>query len=385
MQNSGTIIVPANLGAQSLTLDCNFINFGTIDAETNSVLNVLYGSSGEVLYGDDQPAPMFESGTIFDGPGTVDLTSGGPIDCGGNLTVNGTLDFNSDQQGNVIWTGSGLLSWSSGGFTESTFAPGFRVKISGTGAKTITGTCTNQGSVCWLGGGSVSFPNSNAFFNGGLFQVTTDGVWSGMNLQNQSSGTFRQLAGSFSLQSFTNSGTVDLKSGTLNVAGAFLSGSNSTYQVTLGGSTAGSGFNQLNAQSVTLNGSLQVTLTNGFLPSSGNSFVIVSDSSQSGAFSSTSLPAVGNGATMDVRYLPTSLVLDVVPAFFGLTNAAYTNGSFQFSLNGNAASAYDIQASTNLFDWVTIGTNSPFTGSVNFMDTNAANSSRRFYRARIFP
>ncbi len=385
VQNYGTISVPPGLGSNSLTINCNFANYGALAVGTNSELTVSNDVNGSQAY---------IHGSIFDGAGTIDL-AGPSSDNPASLAFNGVLTVNAtivvDQviiSGPSTWEGPGMLRWLGGAFGNVTFAPNFHVIITGSDDKALSGLCTNQGTVEWTNdaGSFGSGPIFDAtFVNQGLLMVESDGSWDGIDIQNQSGGTFRQLAGSFSLQSLTNSGTVDLKNGTLNVAGDFFSGSSSTYEVTLGGNTAGSGFNQINAQTLTLNGSLQVTLTNGFSPASGSSLVIASDSSQSGTFSSTSLPALGGGASMDVRYLPTSLILDIVPAFFGLTNAAYTNGSFQFSLNGNPASAYDVQASTNLIDWVTIGTNSPFTGSVNFMDTNAANSNRRFYRARIFP
>ena len=52
--------------------------------------------------------------------------------------------------------------------------------------------------------------------------------------------------------------------------------------------------------------------------------------------------------------------------------------------SGPAAAAYDIQVSTNLTDWTTIESNSPFSGEVLFTDTNSASSDHRFYRSRIF-
>jgi hypothetical protein len=55
-----------------------------------------------------------------------------------------------------------------------------------------------------------------------------------------------------------------------------------------------------------------------------------------------------------------------------------SNGGFQFSLTGLTGQPYVIQTSTNLVNWVPIYTN---TGSFLFKDTNAPNSSARFYRA----
>jgi len=55
-----------------------------------------------------------------------------------------------------------------------------------------------------------------------------------------------------------------------------------------------------------------------------------------------------------------------------------TNGQFQFDISGVTGLNYSVQASTNLVDWVPLGTNvSPFT----FLDTNAAHFPQRFYRS----
>jgi hypothetical protein len=58
------------------------------------------------------------------------------------------------------------------------------------------------------------------------------------------------------------------------------------------------------------------------------------------------------------------------------------DGSFQFTLSGEG-SAFEIQTSTNLVDWVTLRTNGPFSGPVTLTDTNAPLFPRLFYRARV--
>jgi hypothetical protein len=66
-----------------------------------------------------------------------------------------------------------------------------------------------------------------------------------------------------------------------------------------------------------------------------------------------------------------------------ITNVNYsTVNSFYFTLIGIPSFDYTIQSSTNLTDWTSQITNSaPF----DFADTNAINSSERFYRSMLFP
>jgi hypothetical protein len=60
-----------------------------------------------------------------------------------------------------------------------------------------------------------------------------------------------------------------------------------------------------------------------------------------------------------------------------LSSPARTPGGFTFTVNNTAGSPYVVEASTNLINWVAIGTNSaPFT----FTDINSSQFSRRFYK-----
>ena len=65
----------------------------------------------------------------------------------------------------------------------------------------------------------------------------------------------------------------------------------------------------------------------------------------------------------------------VSPALMSPVNGA---GGFSFTVNKTAGSAYVIVASTDLINWVAIGTNTaPFT----FTDTSSSQYSKRFYKA----
>lgn len=67
------------------------------------------------------------------------------------------------------------------------------------------------------------------------------------------------------------------------------------------------------------------------------------------------------------------------PVFF--TSAGYfTNQQFVLPLSGLAGKTYVLQASTNLVDWASIGTNVPGSNQFNMTDVNATNLPYRFYR-----
>ncbi|HEU0009366.1 MAG TPA: FG-GAP-like repeat-containing protein [Verrucomicrobiae bacterium] len=66
-----------------------------------------------------------------------------------------------------------------------------------------------------------------------------------------------------------------------------------------------------------------------------------------------------------------------------LSSPHITNGMFGFTLKGGRGFQYDIQTSSNLLDWVSVGsvTVTNFTGTTLFAETLHANAQSRFYRA----
>ena len=80
-------------------------------------------------------------------------------------------------------------------------------------------------------------------------------------------------------------------------------------------------------------------------------------------------------ATLDVTGVPVSFLS-------GPGALQLANGQFRFSLSGlTGQGPVEIDASTNLVQWVAIYTNPSGFGTVNFFDTNAGNYPQRFYRA----
>ena len=61
------------------------------------------------------------------------------------------------------------------------------------------------------------------------------------------------------------------------------------------------------------------------------------------------------------------------------------NGAFEFSVSGQPGIQYVIEASTNLVNWTTIGSNFSLGGKITITDTQAVILPNRFYRARQQP
>jgi hypothetical protein len=84
-----------------------------------------------------------------------------------------------------------------------------------------------------------------------------------------------------------------------------------------------------------------------------------------------------NGASGNIVL---QLKSDIVPIIIS-SPVRLNDGRFQFTLTAEAGFDYDIQATGNMVDWVTIATLPNPTGTLSFIDPNAALYPMRYYRA----
>jgi YVTN family beta-propeller protein len=96
---------------------------------------------------------------------------------------------------------------------------------------------------------------------------------------------------------------------TIGSSQTFVQSSAGAYEVALGGLTAGTYSQLAVGGSASLAGALNVRFVNGFAPSLGNSFTILTASSVSGTFSMINSPALPAGLAWSVAYNATSVVL----------------------------------------------------------------------------
>lgn len=90
---------------------------------------------------------------------------------------------------------------------------------------------------------------------------------------------------------------------------------NRMLEIKIGGTSPGSGFDQLNhilgAGVADLGGVFEVQLTDGFTPTAGDTFEIITAASVLDTFDSELLPTLGGGLAWLVDYQPTSVLLSV--------------------------------------------------------------------------
>ncbi|MGL4514060.1 MAG: beta strand repeat-containing protein [Lacipirellulaceae bacterium] len=130
--------------------------------------------------------------------------------------------------------------------------------------------------------------------------------------------------GTFDNVTFTGTFAPGLSPTSLVVGSVGLSNS-STLLMEIGGTSPGSGYDQVLASgALTLDGTMAVSLLGGFVPSIGQSFNLFDWGTLSGTFDSLSLPSLGGGLNWDTSQLYTTGVLSVAAA--GLPGDYNTDG-----------------------------------------------------------
>ena len=325
LQNSG------NLNINSGTL--RVLNSSSI---IDGVLNIAAGSMVEISDGNHS----WENAT-FSGQGqivadelqiTVEGDPGLIIGPDMEMSFRGSSS-NWDGSGSII--NNGALNWDRGRIRgDGGFLNNNRLSIGGDNFKVLDGrTITNNSEVFWIGGGAFRMVNAaqfinsengtidiqnNAilsyidplggsirnegkvvknnsdansiievdFFNGGELDIQTGQISFLRFLANEPSGS---LSGSGTLDVsealFLNDGTVNPGSspGTLSITGNYPQSGGARLNIELGGTTPDTEYDRIvatgNAQ---LGGTLNIALTNGFVPEANQSFEIISAASRVG-------------------------------------------------------------------------------------------------------
>ncbi len=226
----------------------------------------------------------------------------GPMNTAGNrnltATYQGDTNFNASPAsanaphvvGQVTWTGTSSTAFAANGNWDTGLAPGSGdTAIIPTGASnqpTISGAIS-LASLSVASGRTLTVNNSLTVTG----TLTNSGTING-------TGTI--------INNFSNAGTVapGLSPGILTITGTYANPG--TLNIEIGG-TGGAGVNPnghdqlLVSGAATLGGTLNVTLTNGFTPAAGNSFVILDAASSTGTFATTNLPNIAPN-TWNVAY-----------------------------------------------------------------------------------
>jgi hypothetical protein len=244
----------------------------------------------------------------------------------------------------------------------------------------LDGLLINAGTLTWSGSGDNLDFNSGTLTNlaTGTITITADVSTDGSGTIGNA-GLLRKAGttGTTTLNvDFVNTGVIEVDSGTLAVPGGFSMGAGA-LTVALSGIGTGQ-FGQLAVSgSVTLNGTLNVILTNNFVPAISNQFQIVSCTSRSGTFASVNVPA-----GISVTYSNSGVYLVVTrPLPVQILSPQLINGELSFGFDTASNQSYSILQNTNLAttNWV-LYTNFSGNGSLMLFDVPVTNTPQQFFR-----
>ena len=298
---------------------------------------VAVHSNGELLMQNDRRliTPALVNDGVVRGNGTIEavldnrtegeirviggerlhVIGAGPHTSAGRIEVLG-LDMN---QAEIEFTGPLTNSASGGVATGHSAIMRFNGGLNNAGAlalaggaNQVTGDVANTGDVIVSGGATATFHDDVT--NNGTLQVSNVGSTTSVAVF---LGAFTGTGGS------TGGGDVffegDLRPGnstaTVTLENNISFGPESALHIELGGLAAGVQYDQIHVTGeLTLGGSLNVSLVNGFTPFVGLSFDVLDWTSVSGTFASINLPAIGT-LQWNTSQLYTTGVISVGAAF----------------------------------------------------------------------
>jgi hypothetical protein len=172
------------------------------------------------------------------------------------------------------------------------------------------------------------------------------------------------------------------------INGNYTSTSNGTVTIHIGGLTPVTQYDQFNITgSAALNGTLNVSLINGFVPTNGNQFTVMSFGSLSGTFAVKNGLNLGNGLVLLPVYSSTNLTLVATNAVLiqpviGISSGS-PPGTAGLSWSSILGQTYQIEFSPDLSHWFRLADLEGTGSSMTFTDTNeAAIQPAGFYRLR---
>jgi hypothetical protein len=355
----------------------------------NSTLNAALINQGSVIFrgfGNNLNGSVEnQAGATLrvQGDGTI---SGAQLAVAQGFTNNGLIELTSvvNGQSAVLIVNNGTLVNSPGGVINSLTGAGnngrgLNTELNNQGTLNVGATLTiNKGpGAVYSDGGTINVSAGQTLqVIGGTFQINTGGVLQGNGTVDVSS------------ISFTNSGTVrpGAPIGSLSVIGAYPQSAGGALDVQIGGRSAGIDYDQLQVSgNAILNGTLNITLTNGFRPVGGDRFEVARYGSHQQLLDHINGLDIGGGLFLEPAFSATNLVLvtiDTRPQVVFETPKLLSGGAIQITLDGTAGRDFVIEATTNLAPaiWTPIVTNTNSGAVFNLILIDVTNFPVRFFR-----
>jgi hypothetical protein len=308
--NAGTIYAnqskPLTIGVSSGT----FTNMGT---PTNT--GTLKVKKGSAMYITGGGFSNFSGSTLTGGKYMVSGTLG--FD-GANIATNATnitLSGGTSQIINDLNSANALAN-----FATNTSTGSFSLLSGSLLTTTVTGgNFSNAGKVT-VGVGSgfqiSAPPHVTPTYTQTAGTTTVDGVLTasgGVTIQAGKVFGKGTIASTLVSSGSVTAGDSTTKAGKLSMS-TYTQNSSGSLNVQIAGLTAGTQYSQLAvANGVSLNGTLNIKVVNGFVPANGNTFIILTGSARSGTFAHVNGLSIPTGGHFTVAYNPTNVTLTVGP------------------------------------------------------------------------
>ena len=290
--NNGALTVGSG---SKFDVNGNLSNFSgtTLTGGTYAITGTLQFNGANIVNNDAKITLIGVNSKIVDQTGANGLAGFANNATAGSFTLAGNRTFTTAGR----FTDAGALKVSKG----STFTVGANGSYTETGgSSTVDGTLTTTGS------GKINITSGSVFGNGGTFSgnVISDGTF--------------------------NVGDAIKKAGQLAITGFYTQSSGGILPIDIGGTTAGTLYDQLNISgAATLGGTLNLDLINNFTPTLGTTFDIMNFSSETGTFATINGTKINQNEHFKVTVNATNVMLDVVP---GSVSAGPTYGDGQSPL-----------------------------------------------------
>jgi len=287
-------------GGANFTTVGNFSDKGTLSVGAGSTFAV---------------APTFKLTNFSTG---TDTLTGGTYDvtgllkfAGANIVTNAAkimLTGAAAEIENSTTTGNGLANFATNAATGS-------LTLAGAANLTTPGGVSNAGKVT-IGSGST-FTAGGAGVYTQTAGTTTDGgtlaASGGVTLSGGSLFGAGAVTGNLQSSGIVTPGASATKAGILTDTGTYTQNAAGSLDIGIAGATAGTKYDVLTATSAALGGTLNISQINGYVPTVGSTFkILTTTGTESGTFATVNGLTINGSEAYTVTYQPTDVLLTVV-------------------------------------------------------------------------
>jgi T5SS/PEP-CTERM-associated repeat protein/autotransporter-associated beta strand protein len=395
--NGGTGMLEVRNGGSASTAGNSYLAFSAngVGSAVISGAGSSWTTAVNLYVGGNGAAPGGSGTLLIENGGTVTATETkiydtGFLELGANPTLNGLLTLLG---GHIEATDNTTFAkdFALGAEGVTVYTAGHNIifggVISGSGGLTKAGSFTGLGPGTLTLGGSNSYTGPTTVSFGKL--IVNGSITSPVTVN---SGT--TLGGSGTVGGVTvNGGGIVAPGnspGRLSINGTYNQTSSGKLAIELGGYTPGTGFDQLAMSGQALvGGTLNLSLVNGFRPKVGDTFAILTSSSESGNFSTVDSP----GFSVRSDASPSGIVLTIlgIDPLLRVLKIARSGNDMVITFDATAGKTYRLERKLALTDaaWQSISgvadVAASTVGPKDITDPGAITKGKAFYRVRLMP